>query len=289
MVPEIEPLVARERISREAVETTKAQIAEVERDLDQLDRRAQTVQQLLSATSKSRNVHDWEQKLESLKNSSARLVQIKAELDQIAVNPEQLKAIETIERQQATLDAQFAVTAPQLLIELQQNGVGRVHVGDKAVGERFSEPLLKPAKISVTDIATIIVTPAIAEASEYENKRRKLDEDQRKLLLKAAAASPADAAAAMARRLDLEAQRQGVRAELKALGVAGDDASKVIADLTQQNANAGAAIQDALSQAQLTELPDVVLLEIRTGSLPHTTGRIAAQAIQARRYARGTG
>jgi hypothetical protein len=105
-------------------------------------------------------------------------------------------------------------------------------VGEFRSGERFSEPVLTPAKIIVADIATITITPAIAEASEYENKRRKLDDDQRKLLRKAGVASPTDAAAAMARRLDLEAQRQGVRAELKALGVAGDDASDVIADLT---------------------------------------------------------
>jgi uncharacterized protein YhaN len=258
---EIEALVASEGVAREAVEATKAQSAEVERELDELNHRSQTVQLLLSAVSKTNICQDWKQKLASLENSSARLVQIAAELDQIAVTPEQLKAMETIERQQLTLEAQLAVRAPQLLIELQKNGVGRVHVGDKAVGERFSEPVLMPAKITIADIATITVTPAIAEASEHESKRRKLDDDQRKLLRKAGVASPADAAAAIARRLDLEAQRQGARAELKTLGNAGDDASDLIADLTQQLANAGAAIQDALTQSHLTELPDVVSIE----------------------------
>jgi hypothetical protein len=134
-----------------------------------------------------------------------------------------------------------------------------VHVGDKAVDERFSEPVLTPAKITVADIATISVTPAIAGAGEYENKRRKLDDDQRKLLRKAGVASLADATAAMAQRLEFGSAAPG--STRRDLGVAGDDASGVIAKLTQQIANAGAAIQDALSQAQLTELPDIASLE----------------------------
>ena len=65
----------------------------------------------------------------------------------------------------------------------------------------------------------------------------------------------------MATRRDLEAERQGVLAELKAVGADAIDPTTAIADVKQQIANIDATINAVLLQAELAELPDTSAVE----------------------------
>lgn len=259
--PEIESLIAQESAARANVEATKAQINKFDDEVNGLDRRRQILQQLAVAIAKTESRRDCERKLATLETSAARLIELNAELDQISINPTLLKTIDSAERQLTSLSAQLAAAAPQLLIEVEPNGEGRVRLGEKLVGARLSEPVLTLTKITVADLATISVTPASADTKNYENKRRKFDEELSEALRKAKVSSPAEAATAMALRRDLEAKRQGVLAELKAVGADIVDPSTLLTELKQQIANIAATIRVALHQAELAELPEPSAVE----------------------------
>jgi uncharacterized protein YhaN len=259
--PEIESLIAQESIARANIESTKAQIVKLDDEINSLDRRRQVLQQLSGAIAKAENQRDQEQKLGILETAAARLIGLDAQLDQIGMTPALLMIIDNAERQLTSLTAQLAAAAPQVLIEVAPKGRGQVHLGDKSVGASLFSPVLAVAKITVGDLATITVTPTGADARNYENNRREFDDELNKALRKAKVTSPAEAAAAMALRRDLEAQRQGVLAELKALGGDTVDPTILIADLKQQIANIAATIHTALDQAELAELPESCAVE----------------------------
>jgi hypothetical protein len=259
--PEIESLIAQESIARANVESTKAQIVKFDDEISSLDSRRQLLQQLSGAIAKAEKRRDQEQKLATLETAATRLIGLNAQLDQFGITPVLLKIIDNAERQLTSLTAQLAAAAPQVLIEVAPKGRGQVQLGEKSVDARLSGPVLAATKITVADLATITVTPASSDARNYENNRRKFDDELNKALRKAKVMSPAEAAAAMAQRRDLEAQRQGVLAELKALGGDTVDPTILIADLKQQIANIAATIRGALDQAELADLPESSAVE----------------------------
>lgn len=140
-------------------------------------------------------------------------------------------SIETIDKQQATLEAQLAAAAPQLSIDVHAGGDGRVNLGGAAVTGPYGGPLVDLARIEIEGIATIVVTPPLGDVKAAEAKRRRLATDLQAALRKVGAETVAEATAAMTLRRDLETKLRGVQAELEALGIRDGDAPTLIASL----------------------------------------------------------
>lgn len=248
--------VEREQSARNASEETKTKAASLEQELIANEHLRIAQQGLRDAASKAKSHLELTTRLRVVQGVFDSLTALNAELSQIKITPTIFTSIETIDKQQATLEAQLAAAAPQLSIDVHAGGDGRVNLGGAAVTGPYGGPLVDLTRIEIEGIATIVVTPPLGDVKAAEAKRRKLATHLQAALRKVGAETVAEATAAMTLRRDLETKLRGVQAELEALGIRDGDAPTLISSLSAQIAEVGLAVQQALQKAGLDAFPD---------------------------------
>jgi uncharacterized protein YhaN len=274
---EIGKLAPAEQNAREAVEHTKAEAGKIEAELAKVEQRGQILRRLNAAAVKAKSRAGLVIKLAGLAEATKALTKINAEIAQIKLTPALLKSIEDLERQQTTLEAQLAAAASQLALDLESGGTGRVKLGGALITAPYAGAVVDQVTIRIEGIASITVTPPLADVKQAETKRQKLAADLKEALRKAAAESPAKAVAALARRRELEAQRQGIRAELKAFGAGDDDAPLLMNEVNEQIADVDAAVEQALKEAELEAIPDDRAMRASEEKLMEAHGELQRQ------------
>ena len=248
---------AREQEARAALLHTQEQLAETETQTRAVAAQEQVLGKLSNAVVRATTKEDLTRRLQALERAGKDLTQINAELAQIAVNPKNVDELDELERKIASLDAQLSAAAAQLTVEISPSGEGLVRIGTLEPKGTHSAAILAPTRIAVGDIAVITVTPA---PHARHDERRALDDERASLLTSLGVASVAEARALLSKRRELEANRKGVLAELKTLGVA-DDPSPVVAQTKKALAEIDATIEAALSDTQRTQLPSMKDIE----------------------------
>jgi chromosome segregation ATPase len=277
LTADLATLIDREQSARNAVEETKTKAASLEQQLtaNELQRVAQ--QGLRDAATKARTRVDLNTRLQVVQDAFNALAALNAQISQIKITPAVFTSIETIDKQQVTLEEQLTAAAPQLSIDVHADGAGRINLGGSAVTGPFSGPLVDLTQIEIAGIATITLTPPFSDAKVAETKRSKLAADLQTALQKAGVETVAEAVAAITLRRDLETKRRGVQAELKALGVQDDNPSALIASLTEQIAEVGLAVQQALQKAGLDTFPDGAGIDAQLASIAASRGALQQQ------------
>jgi hypothetical protein len=256
---------AREQAARAALLHTQEQLAETETQTRALAAQEQMLGKLSNALVRATAKDDLTRRLQALERAGKDLTQIDAELSQIAVKPKNVDALDELERKIASLDAQLSAAAAQLTVEIGPTGEGLVRIGTLEPKGTHSAAILAPTRIAVGDLAVITVTPA---PHARRDERRDLDDERASLLTSLGVANAAEARAMLSKRRDLEANRKGVLAELKTLGVA-DEPSPVVAQTKKVLAEIDATIEAALSDTQRPQLPTTTEIETARLGLEH--------------------
>ncbi|MGJ0535169.1 MAG: ATP-binding protein [Methylocystis sp.] len=252
---------AREEEAKVALLHTQEQLAELEAQARLLAVQEQKLGKLSNAIVRATAKDDLARRLAALERASKDLTQINAEIAHIAVKPKHMDDLDELERKIASLDAQLSAAAAQLTVEISPLGEGHVRIGPLEPKGTHTAAVLELTKIAVGDLAVITVMPA---PSARHDERRSLDDERSSLLASLGVANAADARAMLSKRRELEANRKGVLAELKTLGVS-DDPAPILAQTKKALAEIDAVIEAALSDTQHDRLPG--MREIEVGKL----------------------
>lgn len=250
LAQELLQLAGCEQEARAAVARTQEQSVGVEKALHALSRREQQLEKLVSATIRAQRKDELARHVKTVEYAAKELREIDAQLSQIRIKPKMVEDLDALDRQIATLDAQLSAAAAQLAVEVNPEGVGKVHIAGNRAKTSYSAPVLAPVKIAVGDLAVITVTPAALPRLE---KRQELDAERSELLTTAGAATVAEAHAVLAKRREQEAERKAILTQLKALKVDGDP-EQAIGKLKVALAETEAAIAAALADTQRQRL-----------------------------------
>jgi len=249
---------AREQEAKVALLHAQEQLAELEAQARSLAVQEQKLGKLSNAIVRATAKDDLARRLAALERASKDLTQFNAEIAHIAVKPKHMDDLDELERKIASLDAQLSAAAAQLTVEISPSGEGHVRIGTLEPKGTHAAAVLELTKIAVGDLAVITVMPA---PSARHDERRSLDDERLSLLASLGVANAADARAMLFKRRELEANRKGVLAELKTLGVS-DDPAPILAQTKKALAEIDAVIEAALSDAQHDRLPGMREIEV---------------------------
>jgi hypothetical protein len=242
--------MSHEQEARASLARTEEQRAAAESDAKTLAIKEQHLERLAGALVRALRKDELARRLKSFDEAAKNLTEIDAQLLQVRIKPT-VEDIDELDRQIAALDAQLSAAAATLTVEVKSAGVGEVHIGSLRAKDSQAMAVLAPTKITVGDLAVIMVTPAMHPRQE---RRQTLDAERAALLKSAGVASAAEAHGLLARRRDLENCRRGILAELKALK-AGEDPAAACADVKSALAEIEAAIEAALAATGREALP----------------------------------
>lgn len=244
--------LAREEEARVSLARTMALSAATESEAKELTVSEQHLARLAFAVLRASRKDDLMRRLNALERASGSLTEIDAQISQVRIDPETVDRIDDLDRQLASLDAQLSAAAATLTIEVGPAGVGQVRLGSLDVDGSHAAAVLAPTKVTIGDLATITITPALHPRHEA---RKRLDAERSTLLATAGAAGATEAHAILTRRRELEHGRRGILAELNGLE-AGKDPVKAVAAIRSELAEIQAAIGVALSTTGRGALPD---------------------------------
>lgn len=243
---------AREQEARSFLLRTNKLIAELDRDGQALAAREQQIDRLATASVRALRKADLVNQIAALEEAATQLREVDAQLSLLKVKPKTIVDLDELDRQIASIDAQFSASAARLDVQIHTAGEGLVEVGiDKPIA-RYSAPVINPTEIKVGDLAVVTITPA---ANNRHEERETFVSDKSDILKAIGVASSADAHALLARKWEYEADRKGILAQLRAFK-AEDDSASVIAELQNTLAETDAAINAALAAAARDSLPD---------------------------------
>ncbi|MCC8936013.1 AAA family ATPase [Bradyrhizobium sp. Arg68] len=243
--------LAREEEARVSLARTTELSAAMESQAKELTVREQHLARLAAAVLRASRKDDLNRRLDALERASGSLTEIDAQISQVCIDPEIVDRIDDLDRQLASLDAQLSAAAATLAIEVGPAGVGQVRIGQLDVDGSHAATVLAPTRITIGELATITVTPALHPRHET---RKALDAQRSTLLATAGVGSAAECRAALARRRELEHSRRGILAELKGLE-AGPDPVKAGAVIRSELAEIQAAIDAVLATTGRAALP----------------------------------
>lgn len=265
-------ILAQEEEARASLARTVEASAATEGDAKELTVREQHLGRLAAAVLRASRKDELIRRLDALERGADSLRAIDAQLSQVRVDPETVARLDDLDRQLASLDAQLSAAAATLAIEVGPAGGGQVRVGSQGVDANHVTAVLAPTKITIGDIATIMVTPALHPRHEA---RKRLDADRSALLAAFGVEDAAEAHAILTRRRDLDHGRRGVLAELKGLE-ASDDPARACAGVRSELAEVQAAIDAILAATGRAALPDQA--EIDSERLGHEQRRASLEA-----------
>lgn len=244
--------LAREEEVRVSLARTVALLAATESEAKELTVSERHLARLAAAVLRASRKDDLIRRLNALERASGNLTEIDAQISQVRIDPEIVDRIDDLDRQLASLDAQLSAAAATLAIEVGPAGVGQVRLGSLGVDGNHAAAVLATTKVTIGDLATITITPALHPRHEA---RKRLDAERSILLATAGVVDAAEAHAILTRRREREHGRRGILAELKGLE-AGKDPVKAVAAIRSELAEIQAAIDAVLSTTGRADLPD---------------------------------
>jgi hypothetical protein len=265
-------LLAQEEEARASLARTVETSAATEGEAKELTVREQHLGRLAAAVLRASRKDELIRRLGALERAAGRLTAIDAQLSQARIDPETVDRLDDLDRQLASLDAQLSAAAATLAIEVGPAGAGQVRIGSLDVDGNHATAVLAPTKITIGDLATITVTPALHPRHEARNR---LDAERSALLAASGVEDAAEAHAILTRRRDLEHGRRGVLAELKGLE-ANDDPARAGAAVRSELAEVQAAIDAVLAATGRAALPGQA--EIDSERLGHEQRRASLEA-----------
>ncbi|WGD53188.1 AAA family ATPase [Bradyrhizobium sp. CB1650] len=265
-------ILAQEEEARASLARTVEASAATEGEAKELTVREQHLGRLAAAVLRASRKDELIRRLDVLERAAGSLRAIDAQLSQFRVDPETAARLDDLDRQLASLDAQLSAAAATLAIEVGPAGAGQVRAGSLGVDGNHVTAVLAPTKITIGDIATITVTPALHPRHEA---RKRLDADRSALLAASGVDDAAEAHAILTRRRDLDHDRRGVLAELKSLE-ASDDPTRAGAAVRSELAEVQAAIDVVLAATARAALPGQA--EIDSERLGHEQRRASLEA-----------
>ncbi|MGB0085109.1 MAG: SMC family ATPase [Rhodomicrobiaceae bacterium] len=261
------PLDVEEKALRGQAERLSGRLAEIEREDEAAAAQDRTLRQLAAASQSGRSKAEQERQARILADIVERQTTLSGEIASVKVTAEHVRDLEAVEHDLAVLDARLAASAAQLSVSVRPGSGVPVTIGGKPAGATETIAVTGPITVSVGDIATITMTPPLAIADDHDKARAARLKSQAKLLRACCAASLQDAREALARRGRLEAQLQGIGAELTALGTDMKAPEKALIGLRKEIAKAEAEIAGALRHAGTDTLPDIAALETQRKAL----------------------
>jgi hypothetical protein len=267
--------IEREQHARFALEHTQQQLAEIELQLRSMSTDEHKLGKLLNAAVRSIAKGEHSRRLAALESAAAALIQLEAEIAQIAIEKKHVDYLNDYERKITSLEAQLSAVAAQLDIEVSPSGEGKVTIGKLQPKGIYSSPIVTPTKIQISDLAVVSVTPA---PNAGLDERNAIQEKESSLLKLLKIGSPAEARALLSRRQELEATRASVLTELKTLG-APKDPTTSISEAKNALAEIDATVQAALHETGREQLPPIK--DIETDKLALEQSRIKLEARRA--------
>ena len=261
------PLDVEEKALSSDVERLSAGLAEIERGEEAAAARDRTLRQLAAASQSGRSKAEQERQARILAGIVERQTTLSGEIASVKVTAEHIRDLEAVEHDLARLDARLAASAAQLSVSVRPGSGVPVLIGGKPAGATETIAVTAPIIVSVGDIATITMTPPAGIADDHHKARAARLKSQAKLLRACGAACLQDAREALARRGRLEAQLQGIEAELTALGTDMKAPEKALVGLRKEIAKAEAEIVEALRCAGVDMLPGIAALEMQRKAL----------------------
>jgi uncharacterized protein YhaN len=248
---------AKEQEVRDVLQRTVDQITQAEHQAQTLATSENQIEKLASAAVRAARKDDLARQLKGVQDAAAALTQIDAQLTQLPIRPKVIEELDSLERQIGTLEAQLSAAAARLAVEVKPAGTGKVLVTGLQTTDSLAGAIIALTTITVGDLATITLTPAPDPDHE---ERQALHDKHRSLLNSLSVNTSADARAMLVNRRELENDRKGVLAELRALKVTADTAA-VIEKIQVELAAVDASIAKALADAKRDRLPTSKELE----------------------------
>jgi DNA repair exonuclease SbcCD ATPase subunit len=267
----LELLVQEEEARASLARTVEAATA-IESEAKELTVGEQHLGRLVAAVFRASRKDELIRRLDALERTAGSLTTIDAQLTQVRIDPETVDRLDDLDRQLASVDAQLSAAAATVAIEVGPAGAGQVRVGSLDIDGNHAAAVLAPTKITIGDLATVTVTPALHPRHEA---RKRLDAERSALLASSGVGDAAEAHAILTRRRDLEHSRRGVLAELKGLE-ASDDPAKAGAAVRSELAEVQAAIDAVLTATGRAALPGQA--EIDSERLGHEQRRVLLEA-----------
>jgi hypothetical protein len=198
--------MSQEQEARASLARTEEQRAAAESDAKTLAIKEQHLERLAGALVRALRKDELARRLKSFEEAAKNLTEIDAQLLQVRIKPKTVEDIDELDRQIAALDAQLSAAAATLTVEVKPAGAGEVHIGSLRAKGSQAMAVLTPTKVTVGDLAVIMVTPAMHPRQE---RRQTLEAERAALVKSAGVASAAEAHGLLARRRDLEKQPTG--------------------------------------------------------------------------------
>lgn len=266
---------ATEQEARAALQRTAEQITQADQQAQTLSTSENQIEKLAAAAVRAARKDDLARQLRGVQDAAASLTQIDAQLAHLAIKPKVIDELDELERQIGALDAQLSAAAAWLAVEVKPAGTGKVQVTGLQPVDALAGAIIAPTTIIVGDLATITLTPA---PNADHKERQALHDKHRSLLSSLSVSSSADARAMFVKKRELESDRKGVLAELRALKVAADTAS-IIEKIQTELAGVDASIANALAEAKRDRLPTSKELEIEKLELQQQRAPLDARRV----------
>ena len=261
-------------------EAAQGDLDGLNKQIGEIEAKERALRQIEEALTADSRRADLEGRIEVLRELAGNREPIEGELRSIKVTAQDCKVLDDLERELSTLDGRLEAGAARVEVEILPAGAGKVTLDHEVVRQGTALPLLAPTTITVSDLARIKASPPAAFGRQELARRRSLEEQLANLLAKAAVVSVAQLRQAYARRSELETQRDGVLAQLRALGVQPDEAANAIAKAATDVAALDAMITQAMKASNLAVLPtaSVVAEQLRVLTSDREALRATAQA-----------
>lgn len=271
---ELKPLHSRRSDAERLIGEARANSIKLQETATENDEAERALNILASARASEARRADLSARQHLFRNLSARLAPVEAELGTNTATADVVEQVDGIERELGTLAARLEAGAAHISIEAGALASDQVRVDGNAIERSISQSLLAPVVIEVGDLAIITATPPAAFGVAEFAKRDGLNTQLASCLSKANAVSAAELRKAHARRRQLESDRAGIMAELKAVGLERNDLASKIERVVADLAAIDDTIAAALKSAHLSELPESRQIEQQLKAL--ALGREAA-------------
>jgi DNA repair exonuclease SbcCD ATPase subunit len=224
MTTRLAPLDEEEKAAALALQQASAEKIRLDSAADALDASAAEMQRLLALGEKLARRAEMEQRLELLRNFRRRMAENEAALKVAAVDDAAVKALETIELEEAKIRAAMEAGAARVAITVKAGAA--VTLNGAALTANATHPVTEPLTIAVgEDVAITVSPPPAARGSTMALARER--EKLTGLLARHGVTGAAELRARRRERAELEDVARDLRAEHAAL-VLKDDAAKEI-------------------------------------------------------------
>lgn len=264
------PIDVQSKTAKAVAQAAKDEIADLDLRAEKDEALERELQRLAGCVARSSARPARARELEALEELERRLVRNKAALAGNSATKTVIASLDKIERELAVLAARLEASAPEVSIEVNEDGAGKVILGEKAIEGSLTRAAVDPLTIKVGNLATIRVSaPAGAQDTDLE-KRGALQRQLSKLLHEAASPNATDLRIARTRRQELETEATALEAEITALRIDANSPAEAIEVLKTEIAGIDAIVAEEIARSGLAVLPTADDIAVQQDELRKT-------------------